>query len=166
MPSRSLTAITIFARDPSGRRICARVSLAVATALLMICITSADVNPPSGPMVSFSVARLKFQSKVNNALPRAQDGGLAFESWDEAFGGNAGILLKPIAKLRIGLDLSIAGGLQVRLSGRIFTNLGPLLNSYSQSNRRISRSISRWKVPQQVMLSGLYEVTPQLQPDG
>ena len=31
------------------------------------------------------------------------DGGLAIESWDEAFGGNVGILLRPIAKLRIGL---------------------------------------------------------------
>jgi long-chain fatty acid transport protein len=56
-----------------------------------------------GAGFSFSVARLTFQSKINNVLPRVPDGGLAFESWDEAFAGNAGILLKPIAKLRIGL---------------------------------------------------------------
>jgi hypothetical protein len=46
---------------------------------------------------SFSVGRLLFQSEINNALPRVPDGGLAIESWDEAFGGNVGILLRPIA---------------------------------------------------------------------
>ena len=56
-----------------------------------------------GTGVSFGVGRLTFQSKINNALPRVSDGGLSFESWDEAFGANVGILLRPIAKLRIGL---------------------------------------------------------------
>jgi long-chain fatty acid transport protein len=46
-----------------------------------------------GAGVSFAVARLTFDSKINNALPRVPDGGLSLESWDEAFGGNAGILL-------------------------------------------------------------------------
>ena len=56
-----------------------------------------------GAGFSFSVGRLTEQAKINNVLPRAGDGGLALESWDEAFGGNAGILLTPIKKLRIGL---------------------------------------------------------------
>ncbi|MGC2755198.1 MAG: outer membrane protein transport protein, partial [Candidatus Binatus sp.] len=80
-----------------------------------------------GAGVSFSVARLKFQSKVNNALPRAQDGGLAFESWDEAFGGNAGILLKPIAKLRIGLTYQSPEDYKFGFRPHL-TNLGPILN--------------------------------------
>jgi long-chain fatty acid transport protein len=56
-----------------------------------------------GTGFSFSVARLKFQSKINNVLPRVSDGGLVYESWDEAFGGNVGILIKPIVNLRVGL---------------------------------------------------------------
>ena len=111
-----------------------------------------------GAGVSFSVARLKFQSKVNNALPRAQDGGLAFESWDEAFGGNAGILLKPIAKLRIGLTYQSPEDYKFGFRPHL-TNLGPLLN---RIRNRIGGSKINipMEVPQQVMLSGLYEVTP------
>src|SRR5580698_7638223 len=52
-----------------------------------------------GAGFSFSVGRLGEQAKINNALPRVPDGGLSLESWDEAFGGNAGVLLKPIDKL-------------------------------------------------------------------
>jgi long-chain fatty acid transport protein len=111
-----------------------------------------------GAGVSFSVARLKFQSKINNLLPRAQDGGLAFESWDEAFGGNAGILLKPIAKLRIGLTYQSPEDYKFGFRPHL-TNLGPLLN---RIRNRIGGSKINipMEVPQQVMLSGLYEVTP------
>ncbi len=110
-----------------------------------------------GAGVSFSVARLKFQSKVNNALPRVPDGGLALESWDEAFGGNVGILLKPIAKLRIGLTyqspVDYKFGFRPHLTG-----LGPILNHIR--NRIGGTKINiPMEVPQQVMLSGLYDVT-------
>src|SRR5216684_3338120 len=77
-------------------------------------LINGKVNPSISYMVndwlsvgagfSFSGGRLLFQSKVNNTiLPRLPrpDGGLAIESWDEAFGGNVGILLRPIAKLRV-----------------------------------------------------------------
>ena len=96
-----------------------------------------------GAGFSFSVGRLLFQSKINNVLRRVPDGGLALESWDEAFGGNAGILLKAIAKLRIGLtyqspvDYKSAFGRTSRASVR-----------FSQMFARKSaeqRSISRWK---------------------
>ncbi len=110
-----------------------------------------------GAGVSFSVARLKFQSKINNALPRAQDGGLAIESWDEAFGGNVGILLKPIAKLRIGLTYQSPEDYKFGFRPHL-TNLGPILN---RIRNRIGGSKINipMEVPQQVMLSGLYEVT-------
>jgi long-chain fatty acid transport protein len=52
---------------------------------------------------SFALGRLTFQSRINNVSPRPGDGRYALESWDEAFGGNAGILLTPIPKLRLGL---------------------------------------------------------------
>src|SRR5216683_1144199 len=49
VPSRSATAIAMRAEEPMGRRITARVVFAVAMALLMICVTSDAVSPPSGP---------------------------------------------------------------------------------------------------------------------
>src|SRR6202021_2998976 len=52
VPSRSLTAITILALTPMGRRICARVVFAVAIALVISCATSEAVKPPIGPFVS------------------------------------------------------------------------------------------------------------------
>jgi long-chain fatty acid transport protein len=111
-----------------------------------------------GAGVSFSVARLTFQSKINNVLPRVPDGGLALESWDEAFGGNVGILLRPIAKLRIGLTyqspVDYKFGFRPHLTG-----LGPVLT-------RLRERIGGAKInipmeqPQQVMLSAVYEVLP------
>jgi long-chain fatty acid transport protein len=111
-----------------------------------------------GAGVSFSVARLTFQSKINNVLPRVPDGGLALESWDEAFGGNIGILLRPIAKLRIGLTyqspVDYKFGFRPHLTG-----LGPVLT-------RLRERIGGAKInipmeqPQQVMLSAVYEVLP------
>jgi long-chain fatty acid transport protein len=56
-----------------------------------------------GAGFSFAVGRLTFQSRINNVLPRAGDGRMALESWDEAFGGKASVLIQPIPKLRIGL---------------------------------------------------------------
>jgi len=108
---------------------------------------------------SFAVARLTFDSKINNALPRAPDGGLSFESWDEAFGGNAGILLKPIPKLRIGVTYQSPEDYKFGFRPHL-TGLGPILS-------RIARRIGGTKinipmeVPQQVMMSALYEVTPR-----
>src|SRR5271168_5050334 len=49
VPSRSATAIAIRAREPIGKRIEARVALAVASALFKIVCTSAALSPPSGP---------------------------------------------------------------------------------------------------------------------
>ena len=111
-----------------------------------------------GAGFSFSVGRLLFQSKINNVLPRVPDGGLAIESWDEAFGGNVGILLRPIAKLRVGLTyqspVDYKFGFRPHLTG-----LGPVLNRIR--NRIGGAKINiPMEVPQQVMLSGLYDVTP------
>ncbi len=111
-----------------------------------------------GAGFSFSVGRLLFQSKINNVLPRVPDGGLSIESWDEAFGGNVGILLRPIAKLRVGLTyqspVDYKFGFRPHLTG-----LGPVLNRIR--NRIGGAKINiPMEVPQQVMLSGLYDVTP------
>ena len=88
-----------------------------------------------GTGVSFGVGRLTFQSKINNALPRVPDGGLSLESWDEAFGGNVGILLRPISKLRIGLTYQSPEDYKFGFRPHV-TGLGPASRPYSQENRR------------------------------
>jgi long-chain fatty acid transport protein len=110
-----------------------------------------------GAGFSFSVGRLLFQSKINNALPRAADGGLAIESWDEAFGGNVGILLRPIAKLRVGLTYQSPVDYKFGFRPHL-TNLGPVLARLRQRIGGVKVNIPM-EVPQQVMLSGLYDVT-------
>jgi long-chain fatty acid transport protein len=112
-----------------------------------------------GAGFSFAVGRLTFQSKINNAAPRAPDGGYALESWDEAFGAKVGILLRPISKVRIGLTYQSPEDYKFGFRPHL-TGLGPLLS-------RVRRRIGGVKVnapltePQQVMLSGLYEVLPK-----
>jgi long-chain fatty acid transport protein len=111
-----------------------------------------------GAGFSFAVGRLAFQSKVNNLSPRLGDGGFSLESWDEAFAGNAGILLRPIPKLRIGLTYQ--SPTYYKFGFRPFlTKLGPGLAA-------ISRRIGGTQIdipmeqPQQVMMSALYEILP------
>jgi len=131
-------------------------------------LITGKVNPSIAYMVndwfsvgagfSFSVGRLLFQSKVNNVRPRVPDGGLALESWDEAFGGNVGILLKPIPKLRIGLTYQSPVDYKFGFRPHL-TNLGPVLTRLRQRIGGTKVNIPM-EVPQQVMLSGLYDVTP------
>jgi long-chain fatty acid transport protein len=130
-------------------------------------IITGKVNPNIAYMVndwlsvgagfSFSIARLMFQSKVNNALPHTPDGGLAIESWDEAFTGNVGVLLRPIKKLRVGLTYQSPTDYKFGFRPHV-TNLGPHLTALRQKIGGIKFNIPM-EVPQQVMLSGLYEVT-------
>ena len=113
-----------------------------------------------GAGFSFAVGRLKFQSKINNALPRVPDGGLAIESWDEAFGGNAGILLRPIPKLRIGLTYQSPEYFKFGFRPHL-TGLGRGLNFIRTKigGTKINVPLTE---PQQVMASALYELTPKL----
>lgn len=109
-----------------------------------------------GAGFNFSVARLSFQSKVNNILPRLGDGGFSLESWDEEFGGNAGILLTPITNLRIGLTYQSADYFNFGFRPYL-TNLGPLLGGISKRIGGTQFSVPLTE-PQQVMASALYKV--------
>jgi long-chain fatty acid transport protein len=111
-----------------------------------------------GAGFSFGVARLTFQSKINNVLPRVPDGGFSLESWDEAFGGNVGILLTPISKLRIGLTYQSPEDYKFGFRPHI-TGLGPLFNRLRQRIGGTKFNVPLTE-PQQVMLSGVYEVLP------
>lgn len=116
-----------------------------------------------GVGVSFGVGRLTFQSKINQTranpiLPPVPDGGYSFESWDEAFGGNVGILLRPISKLRIGLTYKSPEDYKFGFRPHV-TGLRRVLN-------RIRTRIGGTKFdvpltePQQVMASAVYDVLP------
>ena len=132
-------------------------------------IITAKVNPSIAYMVndwlsvgagfSFSGGRLLFQSKINNVRPRIPDGGLGLESWDVAFGGNVGILLRPIAQLRIGLTYQSPVDYKFGFRPHL-TNLGPVLTRLRQRIGGAKVNIPM-EVPQQVMASALYEVTPK-----
>jgi len=113
-----------------------------------------------GAGFSFSVGRLTFDSKINNALPRVQDGGLSLESWDEAFTGNAGILLRPLKKLRLGVTYQSMTDYKFGFNPHV-TGLGPVTNLI---RKRIGGTKIElpMEVPQQVMASALYELTPRL----
>jgi len=111
-----------------------------------------------GAGFSFAVARLTFKSRVNTLNPRLSDGGFSLESWDEAFGGTAGILLTPMPKLRIGLTYQSPE--YFKFGFRPFvSNLGRGLNAI---RRRIGGAKFNLPLtePQQVMASARYEVLP------
>jgi long-chain fatty acid transport protein len=97
-----------------------------------------------GAGFSFAVARLTFQSRINNVLPRAGDGRMAFESWDEAFGGTASVLIQPISKLRIGLTYQSPEDFKFGFKP-FLTGLGPWVQRYPQEDRRSTsqRSLNR-----------------------
>jgi len=112
---------------------------------------------------SFGVGRFTFQSKINNSAleirPHVPDGGLAMESWDEAFGAKVGILLRPISKLRIGLTYQSPEDYKFGFRPHV-TGLGPILGHLRQRIGGVKVNVPLTE-PQQVMLSGLYEVLPK-----
>src|ERR1017187_10437744 len=111
-----------------------------------------------GAGFSFGVARLTFQSKINNALPRVPDGGLAMESWDEAFGAKAGILLRPISKVRIGLTYQSPEYYKFGFRPHV-TGLGPGLDFIRRKIGGVKANVPLTE-PQPVMASAFYEVIP------
>ena len=111
-----------------------------------------------GAGFNFAIGRLTFKSRINNLRPRLPDGGLSLESWDEEFGGNVGILLIPIPRLRIGLTYQspeyFKFGFRPFVSG-----LGPGLAAIGNRIGGAQVNVPLTE-PQQVMASALYEVLP------
>jgi len=133
-------------------------------------LITGKVNPSIAYMVnewlsvgagfSFGVGRFTFQSKVNNARPRVPDGGLAMESWDEAFAGNGGVLLRPLDKLRVGLTYQSEADYKFGFRPHL-TGLGPGLETIRQKIGGVKVNVPLTQ-PQQVTASALYELTPRL----
>src|SRR5262249_27446784 len=102
------------------------------------------------------------QARINNVLPRFGDGGLTIESWDEAFGGNVGILLRPLKKLRIGLTYNSPIDFKFGFHPHI-TGLGPGLQFALRKSGLLGAKVNLGMTePQQMMASALYEITPAL----
>jgi long-chain fatty acid transport protein len=112
-----------------------------------------------GAGFSFQVARFYDQAKINNILPRLGDGGLSIESWDEAFGGNVGVLLQPISKLRIGLTYQ--SPIDFKFGFHPFvTGLGPGLRLALKKSGLLGAKVNLGMTePQQFMASALYQLT-------
>ena len=115
-----------------------------------------------GAGFSFSVARFKTQAKINNPLPRFGQGGLSIESWDEAFGGNIGFLIRPISRLRIGLTYN--SPIDFKFGFHPFlTNLSPGLRAALKKSGLLGAKVNLGQTePQQMMASALYQLTPAL----
>ncbi len=112
-----------------------------------------------GAGFSFNVARFYDQAKINNVLPRFGDGGLSIESWDEAFGGNVGILVQPISKLRIGLTYQSPVDFKFGFHP-FLTGLGPGLTAALKKSGLLGAKVNLGQTePQQFMASGLYQLT-------
>ncbi len=115
-----------------------------------------------GAGFSFQLARFYQQGKINNLLPRFGDGGLSIESWDEAFGGNVGFLLQPIAKLKI--RLTYQSPVDFKFGFHSYTsNLGPGIRAALKASGLLNAKVNLgMNEPQQMMASALYQVTPAL----
>jgi long-chain fatty acid transport protein len=113
-----------------------------------------------GAGFSFAVGRLTFQSRINNVLPRAGDGRMALESWDEAFGGKASVLIQPISTLRIGLTYQSPEDFKFGFKP-FLTGLGPGFSFIRKRIGGVQVNVPMTE-PQQVMASALYEIIPNL----
>jgi long-chain fatty acid transport protein len=115
-----------------------------------------------GAGFSFQVARFYQQGKINNILPRFGDGGISIESWDEAFGGNVGVLLQPIPKLRLGLTYQSPVDFKFGFHPFV-TGLGPGLTLALKKSGLLGAKVNLGQTePQQFMASALYQLTSAL----
>ena len=96
---------------------------------------------------------------VNNLAERLPDGRLKFKADDWAFGGNAGVLIEPTARLRLGV--TYRSQLDTSYSDRIrFTNVGPLLQrALTRGGVMGGETTLDQTNPQAVMASWYYALT-------
>jgi long-chain fatty acid transport protein len=106
--------------------------------------------------------RLYSQAKINTLRPQLPDGNLQFESWDFEVGGNVGLLIEPLPKLRFGLTyqspVDFTFGFNPHTSA-----LGPgfqrILKRTGITSTKLDLGITK---PQEMMASAFYQLTPAL----
>jgi len=112
-----------------------------------------------GAGFSVNYALLSQTVAVNNLLDRLPDGRLKFKADDWGFGGNAGVLLEPNARLRFGV--AYRSQVDMSYSDQIkFTNLGPGLRHVLEQRSVVGRETTLEQTnPQTVMASWYYALT-------
>ena len=115
-----------------------------------------------GAGFSIVVGQLFNQANVNNVLPRFTQGRVSFESWSVEPQGNVGFMFQPTPKLRAGITyqspVDFTFGFNPHTSG-----LGPgLTAALRRSGLLGAKANVGVTIPQQVMASVLYQLTPKL----
>jgi len=115
-----------------------------------------------GGGLSLIYGQLGAQTNINNLEPNAPDGRLKFKDTDTAPGWNAGLLIEPRTGTRVGLTYT--SKVDLKYKDQIsFHGLGPGLNAALQLTGLTNAETKLdFTLPNQVMLSGYHELTPDL----
>ncbi|MGA2410994.1 MAG: outer membrane protein transport protein [Candidatus Binataceae bacterium] len=115
-----------------------------------------------GAGFSIVAGQLFSQANVNNILPRFSQGRVSFESWSVEPQGNAGFMFQPTPQFRAGVTyqspVDFTFGFSPHTSG-----LGPGLRAALRRSGLLgAKADIGVTIPQQVMASVLYQLTPRL----
>jgi len=115
-----------------------------------------------GGGLSLVYGQLGVQTNINNLLDGGSDGRLKYKDTDTAPGWNAGLLIEPRAGTRVGLTYTSKVDLKYK-DQPSFHGAGPVLNAALQlSGLKNAETSIDFTLPNQVMLSGYHELTPDL----
>lgn len=102
------------------------------------------------------------QTNINNLLDAESDGRLKLKADDTDVGWNVGVLVEPRADTRVGLTFISKVDLKYK-DNPSFNGVGPLLNAALQlSGLADAQTTFDFTLPDQLMLSGYHELTPDL----
>jgi len=115
-----------------------------------------------GGGLSLVYGQLGVQTNINNVLDGGPDGRLKFKDTDSDAGWNAGLLIEPRKDTRIGLTYMSKVDLKYKDHTSIH-GAGPILSGLLQTAAfQNAQSTFDFTLPNQVMLSGYHELTPDL----
>ena len=115
-----------------------------------------------GGGVGLVYGELNVQTNINNLLDGGPDGRMKLNANDTDVGWNAGVLFEPAAGTRVGLTFISKVDLKYK-DRPSFNNAGPVLNAALQlTGLANAQTTFDFTLPQQLMLSGYHELTPDL----
>ena len=115
-----------------------------------------------GGGLSLVYGQLGVQTNINNVLDGGGDGRMKFKDTDTDYGWNAGVLIEPRKDTRIGLTYVSKVDLKYKDNPSIH-GAGPLLDAaLNLSGLKNAEAQFDFTLPNQVMLSGYHELTPDL----
>ncbi len=115
-----------------------------------------------GGGLSLVYGELGAQTNINNVLDGQPDGRMKLDATDTDIGWNAGLLIEPRAGTRLGLTYTSKVDLKFK-DQTSFHGLGPGLDfALTQSGLKGADTTFDFTLPNQVMLSGYHELTPDL----